>query len=316
VDLIRDDMEIDWDQYDHEPETHNVRSAAEFSEETINAFYPQTEEEIVERPLWDKCNGKIAFRPGEVSLWAGVNGHGKSMMLSQVTIDLMKQGKKILSCSMEMLPVRQMQRMSRQAFADDKPTPDFIKRLHAWSDGHLWMYDRHGSVEWKRLMAVLRYSEETFGINHFIVDSLMKCVRGEEDYDSQKNFVDELCAFAQARKVHVHLVHHVRKGESEHKAPGKFDVRGAGAITDQVDNVFIVWRNKKIEDDPEKLATIPGALLVCEKQRHGEFEGQLGFWFHAPSMQYLETPDAHPVRYELKEIPKQKSNYGYRADIE
>jgi hypothetical protein len=76
----------------------------------------------------------------------------------------------------------------------------------------------------------------------------MKCVRGEDDYNGQKDFVNDLCSFAQDSGVHVHLVHHVRKGESEHKAPGKFDIRGAGSITDLVDNVFIVWRNKRAEE--------------------------------------------------------------------
>jgi twinkle protein len=125
----------------------------------------------------------------------------------------------------------------------------------------------------------------------------MKCVRGEDDYNGQKDFVNDLCSFAQANGVHVHLVHHVRKGESEHKAPGKFDIRGASSITDLVDNVFIVWRNKRaaLENNGE-----PTALVSCEKQRHGEWEGKLGFWFDEASQQYLEAVGAQPIRYNLK----------------
>lgn len=317
MEVIRDDMEIDWNMYQEEPEQHNVRNAAEFAEDTINAFYPTSAVEPVAKPLWDKTNGKIAFRPGEVSLWAGINGHGKSMILSQIELDLLSQGQKVLTLSFEMLPVRQMQRKSCQAYGSDTPPADFIRKLHKWTDGKLWIYDRNGSVDWRKVVSVMRYAEEKFGIDHFIVDSLMKCVKGEDDYNGQKDFVDELCGFAQARKRHIHLIHHVRKGESEHKAPGKFDVRGASSITDQVDNVFIVWRNKKIEQDKEKMEDQPGAFICCEKQRNGEFEGKIGFWFDPKSMQYLERSDSQPIRYNLQEkIASKPVNTGYRHDIE
>jgi twinkle protein len=289
---------IDFNAYREEPEVHKVRPASDFLQETIDAFYLPANSVMPPRPLWDKANGKIAFRPGEVSLWAGINGHGKSMMLSQVALDLLTQDEKVLSLSFEMLPVRQMQRMARQGYADDQPSISFIKALHTWTDGRLWMYDHNGSIKWEKVMAVMRYAHDKFGITQFVIDSLMKCVRGETDYDAQKDFVNELCAFAQARKVHAHLVHHVRKGENEDAVPGKFDAKGAGAITDMVDNVFIVWRNKKAERG-NNIEQKPTAMLKCDKQRNGEWEGTLGFWFHPESMQYLERIDGIPMRYAL-----------------
>lgn len=295
MELIKDD--IDFAAYGQDQEQHNVRSAGDYLAETIEAFYPSVHVAPAPRPLWDKCKDKIAFRKGEVTLWAGINGHGKSMFLSQVVIDLMKQGERVLVLSFEMLPVRQMQRMARQAFAGELPSRDFISRFHEWTDGRLWIYDHVGSVQWQKVMAVCRYATEKFGITHFVVDSLMKCVKGEADYDAQKDFVDALCAFSQANKVHCHLVHHVRKGESEEQIPGKFDARGASAITDMVDNVIIVWRNKKAERG-EKVDD-PTAVIKCDKQRNGEWEGRLGFWFDLGSMQYLEKPGILPIRYEL-----------------
>jgi twinkle protein len=158
------------------------------------------------------------------------------------------------------------------------------------------MYDHVGAVEWRKLIAVMRYAVQHFRITQFVIDSLMKCVKGEDDYNAQKDFVNELCAFAAAHNVHVHLVHHVRKGESEHKAPGKFDIKGAGAITDQVDNVFIVWRNKQAEQEGKG---DPTCIVACEKQRNGEFEGKFGFWFDIDSQQYLEQKGEIPNRYSV-----------------
>jgi twinkle protein len=213
-----------------------------------------------------------------------------------VGLDLCYQGERVMAASFEMKPARQMQRMSRQAYGGREPTRQFLCDFHRWTDGRLWMYDHVGAVEWRKLIAVMRYALHKFGITQFVIDSLMKCVRGEDDYNAQKDFVNELCAFAQAHQVHIHLVHHVRKGESEMSAPGKLDIKGAGAITDMVDNVFIVWRNKKAEREGKGE---PTCIVACEKQRNGEYEGKFGFWFDLESQQYLEAKDEVANRYSL-----------------
>lgn len=288
---------IDFSQYMQEPEHHNVRPASDWLDDTIAAFYDAADGARVPTMLWQKTKDKIHFRPGEVSLWAGINGHGKSMFLSQVVLDLCYQAERVMVASFEMKPVKQMHRMTRQACGSRLPDREFLEVFHQWTDERLWLYDHVGSVEWRKVIAVMRYAAKEFGITHFVIDSLMKCVKGEDDYNAQKDFVNELCAFAQSHSIHVHLVHHVRKGESEHKAPGKFDVKGAGAITDQVDNVFIVWRNKTAEQDSNSAE--PTCLLACEKQRNGEFEGKIGFWFDVESQQYMEALSEVPAMYGI-----------------
>jgi twinkle protein len=220
-------------------------------------------------------------------------------MLSQVTLDLLYQKRKVLVISLEMTPAAQMLRMSRQAHGND-PTIESIKLLHESVTKNLWIYNQVGSLGWKRIMAVCRYAQEKFGIDHFIIDSMMKAVRGEDDLNGQKEFIDDICGFAMSRKVHVHIVHHVRKGESEDKMPDKFDVRGSSSIIDQVDNIHIVFRNKKNEGLPNPDKMKPTAALKVAKCRHGDYEGILGFWFDPKSMQYLENIDSTPTRYEFK----------------
>jgi twinkle protein len=295
--LIAD--EIDFAAYMAEPEVHAVRPASDWLQPTTDAFYAPADTAGVPTMLWQKTRSKVAFRRGEVSVWAGINGHGKSMFLSQVALDLCYQAERVMAASFEMKPVKQMQRMSRQAYGGRLPTREFLCDFHLWSDGRLWVYDHVGAVEWRKLIAVMRYAVHTFGITQFLIDSLMKCVRGEDDYNAQKDFVNELCAFAQTHQVHIHLVHHVRKGESEMSAPGKFDIKGAGAITDMVDNVFIVWRNKKAEREGKGE---PTCIVACEKQRNGEYEGKFGFWFDLDSQQYLEAAGEVANRYGLGNV--------------
>ncbi len=303
---------INFADYMEEPEHHNVRPASDWLDDVVSAFYSPDEGGIHPSMLWPKTRDLVRFRPGEVSLWAGINGHGKSMFLSQVILDLCYQARRVMVASFEMKPVKQMHRMSRQASGSRLPDRDFLEVFHQWTDGRLWLYDHVGAVEWRKVIAVMRYAIKEFGIDQFVIDSLMKCVKGEDDYNAQKDFVNELCSFAQTHGVHVHLVHHVRKGESENKTPGKFDVKGAGAITDQVDNVFIVWRNKIAERENNGE---PTCVVACEKQRNGEFEGKFGFWFDHGSQQYLETSSEIAPMYGVYASRGGSSSKGYPLPV-
>jgi twinkle protein len=85
----------------------------------------------------------------------------------------------------------------------------------------------------------------------------------------------------------------MRKGNSEAAPGGKFDVKGAGELTDLADNVFLVWRNKGKEDalqkDPHDIEAReePDAMLTVAKQRHGDYEGRIMLDFNLPSKQYI-----------------------------
>jgi twinkle protein len=142
------------------------------------------------------------------------------------------------------------------------------------------------------------------GVQHFFVDSLMKCVPGEDDYNAQKYFVDELTALARDHNIHIHLIHHIRKLASEEIMPNKNDVKGSGAISDQVDNVLMVWRNKKKEHDMHLKGTAdkftPDAMLMCHKQRNGEAEEWYNLWYNKESQQFIDAYDSVPMAFDDK----------------
>jgi twinkle protein len=127
----------------------------------------------------------------------------------------------------------------------------------------------------------------------------MKCVKSEEDNDGQKEFTETLCSLALDLNIHVHLEHHIRKPMNEDNPSGKYDSKGSGAIIDQVDNVLIMWRNKRLERDLEMGEVVdpnePHALLICDKQRNGDWEGRWKLWFERKSTQFLEANNATPI---------------------
>lgn len=293
--------DIDWSRYmrDTEPAA-KVRPAALYADLVREHFERRGRPDGMLLP-WGKTHTDVALRPGEVSAWAGINGHGKSILLGQVVLGLMAQNQCCCIASFEMKPVLTLARMCRQASGGAAPSLDFIGRFHGWTDGLLWLYDQQGQVDPLRMIAVLRYCHERLRVQHVVIDSLMKCVRGEDDYNGQKDFVDALTSIARDTGMHIHLVHHSKKREDESRAPGKFDLKGSGSISDQVDNVFIVWRNKKKQFDAQAGIAVdpdtPDALLVCEKQRNGEWEGRFAMWFHAPSQQFVAASGAAPLEF-------------------
>ena len=252
---------------------------------------------------WTKTQDDFSFRLGEVTLYAGGNGGGKSLITGQIALHLIKQKRKCVIASFEMKPTSTIHRMLRQfagEFIDDPLTNDrekYIKgltqRFNQFAGEHLYIYDQQGSTTPQQTIAMARYCAVELGIEHIFIDSLMKVCNAEDNFNEQKYFVDELTALARDHNVHIHLIHHIRKLQSEEVQPGKYDIKGTGAITDQVDNVFLMWRNKQKENrkrNGEKYEEdLPDAYLMCEKQRNGEAQEMYGLYYHQSSQQFIET---------------------------
>ena len=245
VKLLRDN-EIDFDEWSMlDAETAKVRPASDWSQDVIDHFSMPGDAQGAMLP-WSITHNRIRLRLGELSVWAGVNGHGKSMLLSHVTLDLMvRQSETVCIASLEMRPLATLARMARQATAQDTPGPREVRAFYAALNERLWLYDQQGTIRHDRMLAVVRYAREHLGVNHFVIDSLMKCGINGDDYNVQKRFVDNLATYARDSGLHIHLIAHSRKRESEHKPMDKFDIKGASEITDLADNVFTLWRNKR-----------------------------------------------------------------------
>ena len=299
---------IDFSLYLRETDAQaNVKPASAWLAQIIDNLHNPAKTKKVYLP-WEKCQKTFQLRPGEVTLWAGQNGHGKTQVLSQLVLSLMGQGERCVIASFEMKPITTLQRLSRMyagtnPFSPEYQSVDGIKALDylftefaQWSDKRLWLYDQQGSVTTERVIGMARYCAKELDIKHVVIDSLMKCVNGEDDYNGQKDFVDELTALARDNQVHIHLVHHTRKPANEAHTPDKYDSKGSGSITDQVDNVMMVWRNKPKEDDIKlrgqmsNKRTEHDAVIFCRKQRNGEDEPNIALWFDRDSQQYKGDP--------------------------
>jgi len=272
-----------------------VRKAADFAEELDAEFAPRSGSKK-SRMFSTKLRDAIEFRPGEVTVWAGFNGHRKSMFTGQVALDLCVQRERALLISLEMLPGKTLARMLRQSTATDWPSREQRDGFKDWTNGRLWLFDHIGRLNPPLCLAVCRYFAEELHGRHVFIDSLMKVCQSEESMDEQKQLVGDLCDVAEETGLHVHLVAHCRKpgGAGEDNPPSKYDIRGSASISDQAHNIITVWQNKvkraereKANPDTDKMAK-PDALVTIEKQRNGEFEGRFGLWFHDASLRFCD----------------------------
>ena len=307
---------IDFRQYLRDTDAKaNVKNAADYAEVLKARLRIKKAEKKVYLP-WQKTRDNFDFRPGEVTVWAGQNGHGKSLVTSMVCLSLLGQEQKICIASFEMKPHMTVQRMARMYAGMNPFSPEFqgdsgieaIDELYdefgGWVDKRLWIYDQQGTADRELVIGMVRYCATELKLNHVVVDNLAKVVSGEDDYNAQKAFVDEMTSIARDLNIHIHIVHHLKKPSKETDLPDKNDLKGSGAIADQVDNIFLVWRNKAKEiairsGKAGDKAKEPDQVLFVRKQRNyegsGDGEPQIALWFDMDSGQYRESPDSGPL---------------------
>lgn len=257
--------------------------------------------------LSTKLRNKLHFREGEVTCWAGYNGHRKSLMLGQVCLDLAHQGQRGLIISPEMQPERTLARMVRQALATDSPARQSVSHFMKWTDSRLWLFDHMGRLTPDKVLAAARYFREELSGQYIVIDSMMMVCRSEEDMDEQKQFITDLVRSAQETSLHIHLVAHCRKPQvgDDSKMPTRYDIRGSSSITDQLQNVVLVWANKRKAEmaragalDPAE-ADKPDAVVIVDKQRNGSFEGKSSLYFDSASMRFTDSRLAPVEPYRL-----------------
>lgn len=260
---------------------------------------------------WRKTHDNFRLRPNEVTLWAGINGHGKSLVTSHVMAHLMKT-RRCLSASLEMPISRTAHRMLKQISGTSNPSHDFRNTMIDWLEHRFWVYDQLDTVSSERIIGMCIYALHELKLDHVFIDSLMKCGIPNKDTEKMQAFIDRLMWVAKTSpNGHIHLIHHMRKGENEDTIPNKFDVKGAGEITDMVDNVCIVWKNKKkaakIEAGETVEKLIPDGVVNVEKQRHGEWEGKIALYFDHVSNQFKGSPDSRLEYFDMQTL-KEVSN--------
>lgn len=276
--------DIDFDAYlrSDKSDTQKVKLVSEYANEIQHLIDHGDEISGTQFPF-AKLHGLFGFRNSEVTLWTGYNGHKKSMMLGFVVLkSFLAKAEKTCIASFEMKPVKTIARMVRQFSQMSHPQENEYVDFIEFAGRNFYILDQMGGMTPQRLYGVITYCAKELGVKHFVIDSLMRIVAGEDDHNAQKDFIVKLCEISNATGIHIHIVHHTKKGD-ENKPSGRYDAKGSGAISDNVHNSITIWSNKN------KLTEMPDVILTCDKQREGSWEGRIALNFDATTLNFTES---------------------------
>lgn len=277
------------------------RQFDDFMTKVKSMFHPAHTEDHDPRLRLDREFDWFEFRPGELTIWTGYNGHGKSLLLSQVLLGLLAQGERAGVFSGEMTPERQLKRLVKQASGLDRPTLSYLDTIGAWLHDKIWVVDVVGSASIDRLLSIFTYANHRYGVRQFVIDSLMMTDVPEDGsgaLTAQKEAMRKLCDFAKRNGCHIHLVAHPRKSINENQGPGKLDVAGSSKLTDAADNVFTVWSARKDEAKTDEDPNKPDGALELQKQRNGDIQHfRINLWFNRSAQQFCTYTNRKPVCY-------------------
>ena len=239
---------------------------------------------------WEELDNILkGWRSGELTIWSGRNGAGKSTILNQVILDIAQKGEKACIYSGEMSPERYLRWAIIQHKETNNPTPFSINDSLEWMSGKIYILNISDTITPDKLLEDFEYAARRYDCRHFVIDSLMKVGLNENDeYNQQKQFVSRLVDFSKNLKVHIHLVAHPRKTNNDDDTPGKVDVKGSSHITDLAFNVIIL--NRSSEDQKalakKKNKTLSDCQLFVAKNREFGVEGKIHLWFDSNSKKF------------------------------
>ena len=260
--------------------------------------------------------GDIPFhiRMNELSVVTGFNGSGKTMLLNYLCVWFASLGQRICIASLEVPVKMNLSYLVRQAIGEETPSKKQFNDGMNWLGNHFWFYDHVGQVNPDDVLSTFEYAYKRYGVNLFIIDSFMKLGFGVDEYNAHKEFMDKITAFVNQFDVHVFLVAHARKKESERQMVDKHDVKGVSEITDEAHNCITCWRNKQKEQEVYELmqagdiesralaediiVTKYDALMSIVKQRNGNGdEPSIKLWYGKGNRQYYSSGANKPIKY-------------------
>lgn len=244
---------------------------------------------------FDRLDKSIGgFFAGELSVWTGKRGMGKSTILSQLLLNAIDQGHRVCAYSGELDKAQFREWAYLQAagpehigYRDDPLTgkrlptvnPAVDSMISEWLKERFWLFDleRNTRHDPDSILSQFSYAKMRYGADVFLVDNIMAVdfngVREADFYREQSKFTQALASFAKRQHVHVHLVVHPRKSSSGQAGKTTADdVHGSGDITNRADNVFFLTTHVVGQDRKPILVTLKNRDFGSKINQYLDFD--------------------------------------------
>lgn len=248
------------------------------------------------------------FYPGELSVWTGRRGGGKSTLLGQLLLESLDQGFPVCAYSGELPAWRFKQWIALQAAGPEHVVerqdrhsgktfynvpPMIQKRLDEWWKGRFMLFDNRYPGDEDSILRLFEYAVRRYGVCVFLVDNLMttqfSSSSDRDFYRAQSNFTGRLVEFAKRNEVHVHLVAHPRKTDSGRTLEAD-DIGGSGDVSNRADNAFSLTRLNDQEAENRGFKTV---LRVLKNRSFGELVS-IGLDYEPASRRFFKAGTMNP----------------------
>ncbi|KAG9298777.1 hypothetical protein G9A89_012845 [Geosiphon pyriformis] len=190
-------------------------------------------------------------RPGELTIFTGPTGIGKTTILSQLSLDYCRSGVSTLWGSFEIPNVRLAKKMLQQFAGRELSPEEFFSATERFQQLPMYFLKFFGSTDLTTVVDAMDHAIYAFDVQHVIIDNLqfMSSEQGRfyDRWELQDRIVNTFRKFATERSVHITLVVHPKKDDREFLDLNS--VFGSAKITQEADNVIIVQR--LLTDDDE-----------------------------------------------------------------
>ncbi len=197
----------------------------------------------------------------------------------------------VFMASMEMRAESTLRRLTTTYFQEPATPSNAMTFLEKFGT-RLVFADVVGYISQDLLLEMMMFSFQRHGVQHFIVDSLMRVDGLEEEFAEQGRFMNRLQEFAKETGAHIHLVAHPRKSPSGQRQD-RLEIKGSSLIANNADNIVAISRNPEKDAlrrdnklTPLQDASLHDTEIRVEKQRENGWLGMVPLKFFPRSSWY------------------------------
>lgn len=241
-------------------------------------FAPPSELERGDMCQWPTVNRILrGFRGGEMTLWAGDDGTGKSTLLFNLLLHLALSSIPVCTGSFELRPIRQG-RWLRDMVGGDRNTLELVGQYY-------WLINHVGNIDPDELLKAYIYCAKRYEVRHFLTDSMLMLGLADDDYAAQAKFAKDVKQhLVDPFSVHHHLICHSRKGHNDAMTGrDKNSIKGSGSVKNAHDNTIMVYR------DVEDGGTINTFMDIKKSREHGNGAKKIALIFDQETRTFSEV---------------------------
>jgi len=240
---------------------------------------------------------------GQLIIWTGFNGSGKSTFLSNLLLNGIDKGNRTFVYSGELSKSEFKEWMDLQASGSENltnyycsvkrqdipiPDPRYYDYLDNFYRDRIYLFDTDDYATDKKILEAMSYMAKREGIKVFAIDNLMTMnITGNgEINEKQGKLILKLKQFARTFNAVVHLVAHPRKPGPGQRRVDKYSISGTADITNLADRVIGFHRLNADERTKEEYSGYNNLLTIFKDRKFGVYDEEILFYFDYFSKRY------------------------------